>query len=385
MMIDIKKLSKDEKRALKEKQITEVGDFLQTGEAKHSYDGHPVSIERDGYLMAYVASNSMVVDIGHFDSCPDGSNCTLALAKNAQRRVKTPWNLQGGLHGDGGVARAIVLPSPKKDLKYFILADGDEDDGNGNGNDGDRVVTRTRSETISVSFMCMTRLMENTRARVPKTGPVIKDVLAGKIKIVDYTSDHTIELTKAEKAKIRGMKFLAASKKLTAPSGYTLMSSDESLGRRAWHRSATTLFSKGSKSYIVGQDEGTYFGCELRDNPKTTEAAFISLAPPIARKNKKVLRQGEWFAVPFPAKEVPGASANIIEAYDEFILPRDDPDSNNHFVHAVGDDCRITAKGVFVRNASITHVEHEKVTIGKAWHLLIKNTAVRSVSEEGVD
>jgi hypothetical protein len=68
----------------------------------------------------------------------------------------------------------------------------------------------------------------------------------------------------------------------------------------------------------------------------------------------------------------------------EIYLPIEDEDSNHHCVYT--GDGRVGKDGVFYAQApTLTHEEHDDLTPGNGWYRFVRNTAVRSFSEEGVD
>jgi hypothetical protein len=226
----------------------------------------------------------------------------------------------------------------------------------------------------TVSFQCLLLL---TKAKMNKLTQMLHK---GTLEILDFNPDEQKPLTAEQKE-------LKKSKKFVAPSGWTVINN-------TLHRSATVLFKNHETGahYLVGQDEGTYFGCELKGTPRTIADAFQDLTPPEANV-VGVIRQGEWFMVPVDKSEVPTLEECIAVFDDEssgwsreanLALPVDDPNSNRHRLGAI--DGRISAKGVFALEPTLFHEEHEQVD-GKCrtWYTFYRNTAVRSVSVEGVD
>ena len=61
----------------------------------------------------------------------------------------------------------------------------------------------------------------------------------------------------------------------------------------------------------------------------------------------------------------------------------DDPDSNFHYL--IGGEIRVSKDGkVYFRGGYVEHDQHRALNL-RTWHTFYKNTAVRSVSVEGVD
>jgi len=117
---------------------------------------------------------------------------------------------------------------------------------------------------------------------------------------------------------------------------------------------------------------------------RNIDEAFDLLIPEEAKNKKSVQRQGEWFAVPIPAKEVPPLSECLAFCeYEGLCLPVEDADSNKHVIVGegrVGPDGRI----FMAPKSNLDHNEHMTLR-ATGWVYFVRNTAVRSVSVEGVD
>lgn len=247
-------------------------------------------------------------------------------------------------------------------------------------------------ECPCVSFACLANLI---------SGKVIisgEESLFAKtnLKIVDSTLQETKKaspsLNKDYKtaSKTSGFRFHVWAAKQTPPSpGFSLIENGTAIVH--WHKSPTVLISTGKKTFLMGQDEGTYFGCILSDNPKSIEAAYTSLMPKNARGVKGVLRQGEWFAIPVKdQKSVPSDfSKDIILRNNEnssegMIFGLEDEDSNHHVFDG---ELIITKDGkYFARNFNVSHDEHATL-VGEndVWYTFERNTAIQSFSAEKVD
>jgi hypothetical protein len=226
----------------------------------------------------------------------------------------------------------------------------------------------------SMSFICLNRFIESDDILNETDHNDIFDLIAtGKIKIVDFTKDSTIQ-TKDRKSPGKG---------------YTLI--DSNLYHFDWHRPATFLFNFVDIKYqvIMGQDEGSYFACELPkgSNCKTVNDAFTALIPKEIRNKKGVKRQGEWFLVPITEKELPKFE-DIRFEFHQLSLPRDNEDSAYHQIYA---EAGIVTKNnkVYAFNLNLNHSDGNHLSIDESksdkWFCLYKNTAVRSFSQEGVD
>lgn len=225
----------------------------------------------------------------------------------------------------------------------------------------------------SVSFSCLARLLfpklePGVLCPASKIVAVAKKIAAGNITVLDYEPDSYISMT-----------FQERNQKEPHPPqpGYTQV--DE-----LWHRPATVLFRSGGICYLVGQDEDQYFGVQLRGRDvKTIREAFLDLQPESVR-GKKWKRQGEWFVVQIAEKDIPNTHSTIEAGGNVSInLQKTDPKSNDHTVTAAqflfGLDGTIYAK-----NFLMEHDQHAPLEEG-GWWSIARNTAVRSVSEDGVD
>ena len=315
-------------------KVTSLERFLITGESLQSFNGHSVVIDFDGEYQL-IKSNGTIFSP---DESSNSGKALVAVSLNPERRV--------------------------------LINDGDDD-----GNNDPLFIANPIKNGCTLSFNCLAELLKSTRKKA-------FDALAnGTIKLVDFTPDETRELSAADK------KLRKAKKEVTPPErGFTIVNGK-------WHRSSTVLLSSNNEFWLIGQDEGTYFGVVLCDTPKTVKEAFISLIPEHTRNIKGVLRQGEWFAVPVKEKDVPKRSECIVDLdYGALKLPIETDDSNHHVFEGVGrgvlgdgvGDYRITSKGFFAKGFGLFHDQHATLR-GKGWYTFVKNTALRSVSVEGVD
>lgn len=247
--------------------------------------------------------------------------------------------------------------APYKGKKIFLVT-GDEGAGGQWGGNNPIV------PYVTMSFNCLDRFY-------PKVKNIYKLILDGTLKIINYCEDTTKELTKKEKA-------AKNKKQLPPPVGFSYVSGK-------WHRAATILFkdTKSGKNIILGQDEGTYFGCEFHGNPQSLEDAFTALMPFQARGVKGVLRQGEWFLIPV---DQPPKDAYVIVNYAqhaELILPLESKESNSHYL-----SCQelVVSNKIYAKGIRLSHDQHRSIeTNSTQWYFFAKNTALRSFSEEGVD
>lgn len=225
----------------------------------------------------------------------------------------------------------------------------------------------------TVSFTCIARLLD---IDVMNVGFMIN---SREIEILDYTGDQSIKIPYKERRKFENKDLSEINK--FAPKGYSYNYIEQ-----CWHMSSTVLFKHEGVYYIIGQDEGSYFGCELSGKPKTIEAAFEDLKPKQVCGVEGVLRQGEWFLIPVKETEVPDFSFNVIRGYASIVLPMESKESNEH--NLCGDICIDFKTGrIFAQEIELWHEEHDGINtrLTNGWYEIVRNTAVRSVSVQGVD
>lgn len=295
------------------------------------------------------------VHVDHGKPLVEGSYDPLVINKGIVHRYEEPDLVVGIL---------FDRPAP-----FDVVANGDE-------NYNDLTDGAGIEDRPTISFDCVGRLaIRNFLGEQPKK--VAKKFLDGSITIVAFNPDKTVALTASEKACRRRNKPISKQ-------GYTVVD-----GR--WHQAATVVLKCSDKYILVGQDEGTYFGVELPCPVESVDDAYRSLVPTSIAQRKDLSRQGEWFVVPVPDREVPEA-ADCLACFEELILPRETPESNTHRIKPDGfaDDIHglITKDGrILAKNFSLEHDEHSTVTKDskEGWHTFVKNVAVRSVSVQGVD
>jgi hypothetical protein len=227
----------------------------------------------------------------------------------------------------------------------------------------------------TVSFECIRRFYTDKAT----THDIARWLASGTIRLVDHMLDEMKYLTKKQ---LKAWK--VSGKCPVAPLGYTLIVSGYDCESSYFHRSGTALFhdTETDQYFLLGQDEGTYFGVELPRKVTSVEKAFELLTPKKVRGAKDVQRQGEWFAVPVKEKDVPPIT-EAIALIDRVSLPVDHPDANLHSLECISG--RISRDGqIYAKDPVLSHEEHRELDL-TGWYTFYHNTAVRSVSVEGVD
>lgn len=251
------------------------------------------------------------------------------------------------------------------------------------------------NKAIHVSFRCLANLINK------KVTQDLTTLSEHKIRVISYTNSIVKPVSKKIENNLNLYRKNIAQKGLTfsfrtwasqftpPEPGFSLV---ESFGTLSWHKPPTILIANGKNTCLLGQDEGSYFGCILPTNPKTIKEAYLSLVPSKAKKAKGVIRQGEWFAIPVKADEVPNLFSDKVLLYinsnegsiEGVCLQRDSQESNRHFFYQ--GIVIITKKGIYATNFVIQHNEHEPIIGEKdVWYTFAKNTAKMSFSVENVD
>jgi hypothetical protein len=236
---------------------------------------------------------------------------------------------------------------------------------------------------------------------------LVKQIKAGEtIRLIDYITDSSVDMS--------GVKTKKEIDKILSQ-GYTLDSYDRiSYDEKRYnqltypaHRAGAALIAVdifdnvqkehvGTKYFLMGFDDGQYFGVELPAtfNGKTLKAAYKALQPPEVQKAKDWERQGEWFFVPLD--KMPEVKPHMIRMNPRscctdsaglaFRLPVDDEYSNWHEIC-----CRDLIIGrdeyYVLTPMACDHSEHDVIEFlePEKWVAVYKNTAVQSLSQNGVD
>ena len=335
--------------------LTTIEDYLRTGECGHKYQGGAIVCDMDDSFL-----------------CRDGeflqlSDTLVGLSEPLTEELLSEAGDRRGdtLAHDGtrvDIPAGVMVPGGPKGWRNTLLIGGDG------------VVSIGVNESapaITVSFLCLGRFVGDA-----KPLELVAMLHGGKIKVLDFTKDETRAVSAADKKKRE------AKKPVFPPeNGFTyLIISD------VWHRAATVLLRYGRMRILLGQDDGTYFGCELKGAPNTVKEAFKSLIPEHIRKVKGVKRQGEWFVVPVAKKNVPAVTECAAMTKNGIDLPVDDEDSARHTVSST--DIRIRKDGrIYATKVHLRHDagNHPNIEMPEGWYTFDRNTAVRSFSQEGVD
>jgi len=283
---------------------------------------------------------------------------------------------EGRMNACGVVALA---PARHKSWKYICVFDADDSD---NADFGSWLSDTT--PYVYLSFQCVAELLKIESEKVDKL------LYNGELIIRDYTSDERINLTASALATLKKYKKapIPASEQPKPPyAGFTLIDANTPF----WHRSGSIVLhhKKKDKYYLIGQDEGQYFGCELPEAATTISEAFSVLMPEAVQDRSGVLRQGEWFMLPVDRPPEESECALCYHTPDNaeaafLSLPRDDIGGNVHSI--LSRNVLVGRDGVvYAYNPMLRHMDHSTVNVQNGWVSFHKNTAVRSVSVEGVD
>lgn len=244
----------------------------------------------------------------------------------------------------------------------------------------------------TVSFNCLVKLLKpsirpNSSYISPK---VITKVLNNTdFSFMELTENRYKDLTPQEKKSLKPNNNGVYARK----NGYSIVYLNDV---RIWHKPSEALIKSGGKYFLIGSDEGSYFGCELAKNvkPKNLEEAYKSLRPPELAKHKdsKIRRQGEWFIIKL--REFNKSETLTRPNFSIINLPKERQESNDHTIedgYIVGYDednnqFNFIDIGVSSSRTYLYTTDHESIELccNKVYRF-VRNTAARSVSQEGVD
>lgn len=266
--------------------------------------------------------------------------------------------------------------------KPCIALDGDDNAWEANGEWG--------LPAFTISFACLAQMFNiNSKGRFTpylRTSAVIKKIAAGDIQIVDFTQDEHRPVSKDILAKLKDKKKKFVPK--PPEFGFTLLRSSNREAR--WHRAAwVCLKDREGNFYIMGQDEGSYFCSQLPkvDRKTLTCAEALRILVP-KEATVDTPRQGEWFAVKVPEKAIPALKDCLAfsesDRDGQICLPVESSDSNRHELTG---NYRIAKDGsIYASSFDVVHEEHVPLAVtDDGWYKLVRNTARRSVSTQGVD
>ena len=220
------------------------------------------------------------------------------------------------------------------------------------------------TDSPTISFNCLSRFLTKKGSPNPKL--IAKYIVNGKVEIIDYTLDSK---NNTSKNKSPGL-------------SYTWIGNG-SIGY--WHTPGYVLVSFDNRTVILGQEEGSYFGSEIKYDAKikTVTQALKALTPKRLLRRKDYQRQGEWFIVPVKENQVPCVSKCIASSDYYLYLPVKTKYSKRHTIEST--DIRIDSKGnIYAYLMTLSHDDHDYITY-KNWATFIENNAIVSYSEEGVD
>ena len=365
--------AEDKQTPIALEDVTSIEDYAKNGRKSNTVIGEDAVVRFGAGFLARVSTNGCIYDQAHYRDLVSAS-------------------LRDGV-GANGFGYAASLPYA------FILNDGTILE-NGEGGQARYTGHPTFSPTVLASLIA-----GKNCANVSSAKKVNAIVRTKNLKALDYTvafsqpapANIKKAYTKAKRDQDFSLaKFNNTWKKKAPQRGVTLVSEDGTVSRLRWHSSPTVLFQHGSRYYILGQDEGSYFGCELTGKPQTiAEALFVDLQPKEVRGKNGVLRQGEWFAVPEPKSAGHSMSKfynnpKVVAILDSdrdsgIVMPKESADSNDHRVMATW-GVILNDGTILAQDFSMYHDDHEDLN-GKSgvWYKFYRNTAKASYSTQCVD
>lgn len=367
--------------------MTSFEDFVKTGYFRFTANGHPLVVEEDGYLV--LIDGNKVILLGS----PGAGHSLESLKEEVHTQIR---------RAEDATIVGVIVPSLNKRNKFLFIKSGDtglpeaeqyeryerqspdDIDAFDSGLDSDQVCT--------VSFLCLGRFFDGGEMEG------IEAVANRTLTLAAFEPDSEIPFSAKDKAAHKAWERNPKTNNLPKPPkpGYTML-------KDVWHRAATAIFHpKGTKTTIlIGFDEGSYFGCEVKGRLKTINEVYNALIPAEAKNFSA--RQGEWFFVPVKEKDLPPLNKCIAlfraektvsydesapDAYEGVALPVEDSDSSRHLVFSrESAECRIGADGrIYVFNPIMIHSRGQHAEIkASGWHTFVRNTAIRSYSIQGVD
>ena len=336
-------------------EFSSLEDFIKTGYHKHCFDKSiVVKIPNDNnpeYAYSFIVKDGLIYQTNY-------DNHTFFNAKRIEKD-KIP------------VICGVKLPN-----EPFWLLNADEHDDSGVEQ---LAMHLAKLKLPCTSFRCLARFFYKGDAD-KYIERLAKRIIRGDIDLLDYTTGDIIKKRWSKKTEIQmNLK------------GYTHNGGSE------WHKPGNCLFcDQNNKFILTGQDEGSFFGCELQDllyldQEETVDGAIKSLVPYNKIGKGEILgRQGEWFVVKARKTDVPSVK-DAVAFSERMVLPLDSENSNRHVIDSVGNDdlldTRVSKTGqIFATRFALTHDDHETITCpSNTWCTFYKNTAKRSFSVEGVD
>ena len=260
-------------------------------------------------------------------------------------------------------------------------------------------------DSCSFSFNALARLITGkVNQQFISSDDQLKAFSKLDFSIVDFDADEILKVD-SENQMVKKAKALKKEMKLDYGDiridGYSVYS----WSGKTWqfHKPSSVLVRLGMKTsaglnhFILSVDEGTYFGCMLpKDSrPETIAEAFRELVPVKFRtlRPHQYLRQGEWFFhKTCSSKEC--VEALLLQHYvrteSSISLPKQDIDSNDHLLVPDGTMCIMHCSDDLFKIYSCDRVvvqtnDHFEVSLSEGIWEIRQNTALVSVSEEGLD
>ena len=360
--------------------VVSIEHFLQTGEYTINFDDDPVlKVPNHGTNLAIRSGLDRQKARHRAPDYEDDSGAEwLRCHENILYVNEHPYGHK--LSDPVAIILPYKLPGIKEPEYFHLLVNGDMEDSKGNFVITGAEVLEGVYEFPTISFQCLNQL-----AWCKET--TIVAIANGTLEVIDFVPDN-IKKINEKQAKI--LRIWRRKKNpgvfpLKTPRGYTWISRIGILGNGVWHQAASVLIydHRNKKSYLMGQDEDAYFGTELPSDAGSVQEAFELLVPDEAKNKIGVLRQGEWFAVPIPKCKVPQKLEDQIVELDYsqscYLPHKENP-------HQLSADELIIGKdgGVYARNFMLIHDEHADLE-AVGWFTFHRNSAVRSVSVDGMD
>lgn len=363
--------------------------YVETGSPSMMYKNDVLVLDRNEEL--YMISNGLIYSISEYGL---DSLFQVPLGENGEVHH---LGLGERLNERTSLLVGLVLPKPIKgmDTKLGLIINGDEEN--------NQLVDTVLINCPTISFNCLGRFYNSSDRHV------FARIVNGDCKILEFTPQEQRPLTtKEQKEWDRYVEFQGAVRQGKKPKKVVTAPQPPEPGfvkvNGMWHRSSTVLFYDRVENFtiLMGVDEDQYFGSQLATNSKSIANAYASLIPKELKNEGDLVRQGEWFFVLVNEDEVPPVEKSIA-LFDRIVLPVEHSTSHAHWVLAsnhieefnsydVEDETietpthgRIGQDGtIYVYHPTMVHAQHVEVRV-HGWHRFVRNTAIRSFSEGGVD
>ncbi len=383
--------------------ITTMAEFLRTGKSRFTHEGHAVVLAETN-LNLVVNRRPRIALIERYRGERGGSVWVEGDVNILSEELASELDVATIMNADRAQEGLIIKKDKGPGFTLLVNADTDRAEEFEESIDYTKSITDLAKDlnAASMSFFCLAKLMQKDSVEAGLEAFLhncrIVDFVPDQKKAATYAVRKTFQDYSRSSSTFDALRLTMAKHKAPEP-GFMLIDGEPCI----WHRPATVVFSIGkNKTGIMGMDEGAYFGIEIAGSYKSLDAAFKSLIPKSIRNVKGCMRQGEWFMVPVPDKQVPTIhsclamfrgdtevdSAEPLD-YQGVALPVEHADSARHVIETRREELRFGKDGKIYAMAPVlkhSRGEHGDLRgLKDQWYTFERNTALRSASVRGVD